>query len=581
MPKQKGQSFLHGAIILSAATIIVKLIGALFKLPLFNLLGGDGMGYFGTAYNLFNPIYALAISGFPVAVSKLVSEQIALRRFRDVRRILTVSKYLFIGSGLIGFLIIFFGAGPFVKLIDNPGSYLAVVAIAPSIFFCCIMSIYRGYYVGMSNMYPTAISQVIEAVVKLICGLGFAWGAMRWCMGQYETTGRIMGQVVPSIEQAQSVACAYGAAGAVLGMTVSTFVGAVYLWARHKRRGDGITQADLMASPVADSTKNHFKRLVMIAIPVCLSAVVVNLTSLIDLMSLMNRVGAALESNAQAILQMYEGLIPQGKQLSEIPNYLYGSYQCAITLFNLVPTLTSTFGVSALPAVASAWALKNRELVRKNVESVIRITCLIAIPAGIGLCVLSEPILLLIYSARPQEAMIAAPILRIMGLAVIFVAVTTPVNSMLQGVGQVFLAVKLMLIGGALKLGINYFAVAIPELNIQGAPLGTLACYVFIAVAGIAFLCNRCQISLDMKSVFVKPLVAAIFCGAGAWGAYGLLQRINALPQSVCTVLAIGVAGVVYLLVLFLIKGISKEDINMLPNGEKLAQLLEKHKLIR
>ena len=237
MPKQKGQSFLHGAIILSAATIIVKLIGALFKLPLFNLLGGDGMGYFGTAYNLFNPIYALAISGFPVAVSKLVSEQIALRRFRDVRRILTVSKYLFIGSGLIGFLIIFFGAGPFVKLIDNPGSYLAVVAIAPSIFFCCIMSIYRGYYVGMSNMYPTAISQVIEAVVKLICGLGFAWGAMRWCMGQYETTGRIMGQVVPSIEQAQSVACAYGAAGAVLGMTVSTFVGAAQAPGRRHHPG--------------------------------------------------------------------------------------------------------------------------------------------------------------------------------------------------------------------------------------------------------------------------------------------------------------------------------------------------------
>ena len=174
---------------------------------------------------------------------------------------------------------------------------------------------------------------------------------------------------------------------------------------------------------------------------------------------------------------MYDGILPTNTPQDEIPNYLFGAYNMSVTLFNLIPALTTTFGVSALPAVTAAWAARSKSLLRRNIESVWRVTSMIAFPAGFGICALAEPILTLVYQADPASIPIAAPILRVLGLAAVFVALSSPTNSMLQAVGKVNVPVKLMLLGGFLKLAVNFVLVPIPAVNIQGAPYGTLLCW--------------------------------------------------------------------------------------------------------
>ena len=275
---------------------------------------------------------------------------------------------------------------------------------------------------------------------------------------------------------------------------------------------------------------------------------------------------------------MYDGILPTNTPQDEIPNYLFGAYNMSVTLFNLIPALTTTFGVSALPAVTAAWAARSKSLLRRNIESVWRITSMIAFPAGFGICALAEPILTLVYQADPASIPIAAPILRVLGLAAVFVALSSPTNSMLQAVGKVNVPVKLMLLGGFLKLAVNFVLVPIPAVNIQGAPYGTLLCYGLIVCISIPVLCRTAGIRIRFTKVFLKPLLAGVLCGVTAWASYGLLS--NLAGNTVSTAISILLAGAVYVIVLFLVRGIVKYDVLMLPKGEKIAKLLEKCRLI-
>ncbi len=534
------------------------------------------MGYFNTAYNLFNVVYSLAIAGLPIAVAKLVAENEALGQHKNTRKILSISKVLFIATGLTGSFVMLFGARLYSNAVNNPNAFGAVIALAPTVFFACVMSIYRGYYEGLKNMYPTAISQVVEAVIKTVAGLGLTALAMTLAQNSYDTTGSVFGIAVGGDEEAQMLIFAFAAAGAVLGVSISTIGGAVYLLIRHKTKGDGITEQELENSPAPEETKKVLKSLIKIAIPVCLGAVAVSLTSLIDGFSVMNRLKVALETDMASITAQYGTVLPSAKE--DIPNFLFGAYGLAQALFNLVPAITTTFGVSALPAISSAWALKDERELTKNVSAALKITCLVAIPAGIGMCVLSEPIIRLIYFNKAEEAIIAVPVLQVLGIAVMFVSFMTPINSMLQGIGRADIPVKLMLIGGALKLVVNYIFVAIPQFNIKAASWGTLVCYIFIAVASVVVLIKRTRIKLDFITVFLKPLVSGIICGITALGGYFVLSKFAS--NGISTLLSIAVAAVFYVISLILLKTLAKDDILMLPKGEKLVKILAKRNLL-
>lgn len=578
MSAKQKQNFLHGALILMSATVIVKIIGYFFKVPLKGIIGVSGFGYFNAAYGLFNTLYALSVAGMPVAVARMVAQNMQQGRFRDVRKIKRLSTIAFLCAGLLGSLLMIAGAGPYVRLAQNPNAFLSVFVMSPAIFFVCASSSYRGYYEGLRNMYPTAWSQVLEALVKLVCGLLFACAAIRMGMEEYEGSGTVFGALVSTPEQARLAVLPYGAAGAILGIVVSTAAGSLFLWAYNRRRGDGISAQMLEQAVPAATGKEILKQLWTIAVPICLGALALNITTLIDVSSLTNRLSTALANGEEALLSMYDGILPADMPREEIPNYLFGAYNMSVTLFNLIPALTTTFGVSALPSVTAAWTSQNRRMLQKNIESVWRVTSMIAFPAGFGICALAEPILTLVYQADPASIPIAAPILRVLGIAAIFVALSSPTNSMLQAIGRVKVPVRLMLIGGFLKLAVNFSLVPIPSVNIQGAPFGTLLCYMTIICISVPTLCRAAGVRLRFGKVFLKPLFAGALCGITAWAGYGLLSRVAG--NTISTSFSILAAGIVYVVVLFLTHGVEKYDILMLPKGEKIAKLLEKYGLI-
>lgn len=570
------QSFLKGALVLSLAALIVKIIGAVFKIPLANILGGDGMGYYTTAYDMYMPIYVLSNAGLPVAVSRVVAECTSTGRFRDARRVLKLSNLIFFCTGLVGMLIMLIGADWFVNYIKNPGAYLAVMMMAPTVFFVCLTCSFRGYYEGLQNMVPTALSQVVEAVVKLVLGLGLSMGIYSYGINSFETTGMVFGNVAENLEAAKLIVLQYAAAGAIAGVGLGSLGAAFAIYLRHKLKGDKITHEELTAPQLDTPRRKLAKRIITFAIPIALGSCVSQLSNVIDLFTIMRRLHDAVGINADAIISMYNGAIPATHALSDIPNYLNGSYKgLAVTLYNLLPTFTVAMGVSALPAVTVAWERKDHTALKTNVESALRATLILAIPAGLSMALLSEDILMLLFGNRPDEVSIAAPLLFFLGIAVIFSATCSPVNSMLQATGHTYVPLVIMLCCSFVKIGLNYVLVGIPEINIRGAAISTLICYMLIMTVSVICLLRITKIKANYVSIFIKPTIGGVSCAASAFFSCRLFESI--LPsENLATIGAICVGVLVYVIVMVLIRGLEDSDVLMLPKGEKLLRIYKK-----
>ena len=572
--QRKKQSFFKGAFILSVAALIVKLLGAIFKIPLANILGGDGMGYFSTAYDIYMPVYVISNAGLPVAIAKIVAESASKRRFRDVRRTLKIANTVFLVTGLLGFSLLFFGAGFLVKMINNPGAYLAVMAMAPTVFFVCLTSAYKGYYEGLSNMYPTALSQVVDVIVKLVFGLGLSMVAYTVGINEFETSGTVFGKFFENPEEARLAVLQVAAAGAILGVALGALGSFLSVYIRHKKSGDRITEEELSAPQVVTPTGKILKSIIRMAIPIALGSCVGQITGVIDLVSIMDRLRFAVTANPEVMQAVYGADVSADKMVETIPNFLYGCKGMTTTLYNLIPTFTVAFGVSALPAITTAWTEKNTVALKENVEDVLRMTMLLVLPAGIGMSALSHGILSILYGGRPGEVEVAAPLLAVLGIAVIFSATCSPVNSMLQAIGRADLPVKIMVGCAAFKLVFNYVTVGIPEINILGAAIGTLICYVLIMSISLVFLVKNTSLKLDYMRTFIKPLISALFCGISARLSAELLELI--VSERLATVCGIAVGGLVYVAALVLLRVINEEDVRKLPKGETLARLYAK-----
>lgn len=606
MASEKKQSVLNGAMVLMFAVVLVKLIGALFKMPLTDMLGAAGRGYFSSAYEVYTPIFAISMAGLPVAVSRMVAENVALNRYREARMVFRVSKRIFTIVGIAGTLILLAIAYPYTTMVADSRALPAVLSVAPSIFFCCFMSAYRGYYEGLRNMTPTAISQVIEALGKLIIGLALAKIVISVGTSQYDAgmlasgnvSAVVFGTEVTSSVEANSVIIPWAAAGAVMGVTVGSIASTVFLMIRHKVKGDGFTRVELVNSPKSAPSDALAKEMIKIAVPMVISALVLNITNLIDTVTIQSRLLTAIETDFNAVLQMHSESFNEAVSLSrlnlndykEVKNYLWGCYGMALDFKNLVPTITIQLGVSALPALAAAWAVKDKTATKSTIETVVRIGMLIALPAGIGMAALSEPILEIIYARGSSSDAIPAvvPILAAYGLATPIMAISTPTTNMLQAIGRTDIPVKSVVVGAICKIICNFVLVGNPEINVYGAVVGTVLFYVVIVVCNFTSLLRISKVKIHWKSVFVKPFICALLCGVTAFAANGLLTRIFPADTSesifnmgtISAVISIGLAAVVYAISLLLIKGIVKEDIIVLPKGEKIAKVLEKYGLL-
>lgn len=424
-------------------------------------------------------------------------------------------------------------------------------------------------------MYPTAISEVIEAVCKLVIGLTAAYLIVQSGMHEYHTAGTVFGNVVKSEALAKNATLPFAAAGAIAGVTIGSVFSFLFLLFSHRKKGDGITRTELAHSCPSHTLHYTVVKLVKMAIPIGIGALAVNVATLVDATFLQTRIGDIMRDHPTVLLNMYKGMIlNEDIQENNVPNYLFGCFSIAAALFGLVPAITQQFGVSALPNVTAAWTRGVHSEIKKSMEAVIRITALVSIPAGLGMSVLAGPITRLLYPGRPSVP-IVSHVLAIMGIGAIFASLSVPISSMLQAVGRVDLPVKLLIIGLVIKVVLNYILAGIPEINVLGAGVGTLVCYALITVFAIIFLCRETHVVPNFMSVFIKPLLASGLCVIAAYVVQILAAKF--ISDKLATCIAIVVAGVIYVIALLCIKAINRDDVLMLPKGQKIARIFESH----
>lgn len=580
MENRRKQSLLTGATTLLAATVIVKLIGAFFKIPLLRIMGDTGFGYFSGAYNIYTYVYSISMAGFPIAVARLVSESVTAGKFKNAGRIFGISKKIFFTIGIFCTLLMIGLAVPYSRFVaKTPMNYVSIITISPCIFMCCMMSAYRGFYEGLQDMVPTAISQVVEAVFKLIVGLFCSYGIMRHALEKFSMAQgqpvNIFGSTVTTRQQALSAIYPFAAAGAVFGVTLGTVFGLIFLVIYNRTHKNVFSREELVNSPAAQNDKELVRQILTIAIPIAIGAVINNLTNLIDDATVRWRLNGIVAENYAYFKTTFGDLLKANNtDDSDIPTYLYGVYNSVLTLKNLIPTITMTVGTSAVPIMASLWSSGKKIEASRSVESALRVTCLIAFPAGFGMAAVAQPVLDVLYKSKSIP--VAKPLLVISALGVIFFALVTPISNMLQSIGRTDIPLKSIIIGSLIKTSLNFILVGNPEINIKGAAYSSVISTAFMMFYNLAYLIRETGITPPVSSVFVKPLICGGLCGGSAWGA-GLLiaERIT---ENTLIILAGGVlaGGMVYLISLFALKGIVKDDILMLPGGEKVVKVLEK-----
>ena len=587
--QRKSQTLLNGALILSIATVIIKVIGVIYKIPLSNMIGTVGRGLFDSAYSLYVPIYTISMAGLPVAISNMVSKAMALGRYRDVKVIHKVAKRLFLIVGILGTLAMLILTYPYALSAKNMDIIPAVLVITPSILFCCIMSSYRGYYNGLSNMTPTAFSQVLEALGKLIFGLVCAKWAINYGLSRFEQGLTVFGQTVANETEALSAIYPYAAAGATAGVTLGTVIGVIYLVIMHKVKGDRISKTELASAPKPEKSGVIAKKMFKFAIPVALSSLVFSITNLIDSITIQNRLEHVVLNNLDLIREMYSTELV-GILDADIKNFLYGAYSLSLDFRNLIPSITMTLGISAIPALSAAWAVKNKREIKISIESVMRVTMLVAMPCGVGMGVLAQPILAAFYGSGEAASgvSIAAPVLTVYGFTIFLMALSQPMTNMLQALDKTKIPLISLSIGAVVKLVANCIFVTIPSINVNGAIIGTVLCYVVIVTINFIAIVKTTKVRINLVSVFVKPIFCGILCGVGAYTSFGLCNRFipdfslagHDLKNILCLGISIGFGALIYVISMLLVKGISKDDVNMLPKGEKIAKILAKYGFI-
>lgn len=580
--KRKDQSFMQGTVILTGSLLLVKIMGILFRIFVTGMIGPTGATYFTVAYEIYNPLFALATAGLPIAISRMVSESVANGRFRNVKKIKNVSSPIFLLTGTIGFLLMIFGAFIIPKLpfVNVPGAIYSVVALAPTIFFACLMSIYRGYYQGLKNMTPTATSEVIEAGCKFFIGYVTSYAIIRFGLREYALKGTFLGKAYATKELAEAAIMPIASAGAILGISIGAAAGFLYLILRDKFKGDGITEQEILQSPTAQNGKTIATTLIKSALPIGLGAIIMNVAGLIDTTLILHRIQSIMSTAPNELLAHYGAKISSTVVNSKdgVHGFLMGCYSFTLPLMMLIPAITQAFGIVALPSVTRAWTLRDSEKLKKSMETVIRMTMLVTIPAGIGLSVIGPELLSVIYRSRPNAVNIAAEIIPILGVATIFTAASTPICSMLQAIGRVDLPVKIISVGLVIKILVNYVLVGIPQINIQGAGLGTLVGYAFILGISMYLLFKHTKVVPNLVSTIVKPLISALFCGAVA--KIAMMLANGRVPVLVAIALSIFLAVIAYVLALIVFGELRSSDIKLLPKGEKIIKILEKLKII-
>ncbi|MBR6510312.1 MAG: polysaccharide biosynthesis protein [Clostridia bacterium] len=545
MSEVASRNLKRSAAIMLFATILVKLIGGLFKLPLAsNLVLGDlGFGYFSAAYDVFTPIHYIAISGFPVVIAKLISDNLGKNNLFEARKMFILSRRMIILLSFICLFVYLTALGVIYFIFDNKiNEFYSLLAISPAIIFCFISSCYRGYFEGFNNMTPAAISNIIEAFGKLCLGLGLSL-------------------ISVSLNFDISVSAAF----AILGVTLGSLASAIYLRLRFNKEKKDF---DNSLKGIKDN-KIGFKILI-IALPIVLSSLTTSIMAFIDSLTVSTS-GGFLNLN----VNNFTSLIAEQKITENLlPTVLYGIRSKAFTLFNLVPTLTLSIAVALIPSVSKSYAEKKVSDFKENVGAVIKITSLIVLPAGFGFIAFGKRIMELLYGIGFSSE-IGGIMLTVFGVASVFAGFSLSLAGILQGVGKQNIVLLNITIGVFIKILLNFILCKIESINILGAAISTASAFFVIFILHLIslFICTG-KIS-NMGKNIIKPIIASLICILVSY----FFSFIN--NSKTFTVLAMIIAVIVYFVALIWLKCIDESDFYLLPSSEKLIKISKKLKIIR
>ncbi len=617
MSKTDGSRFLKGAAILGMAAIVIKVMGAFFRIPLANLIGDTGMSYYQTAYPMYNWLLVISTAGMPAAMAKVIAEHDAIGDRQGVQKIFSTMLMVMVGIGIFSSLVMGFSAKWISIYVKNEGGYLSFIALAPAVLFVSVMSSFRGYFQGLQNMKPYAFSQIIEQIFRVGLGLGLAFllydKGLEWA-----------------------------SAGATFGATAGAFFGCIliagfYIYYQRKRVSgkeknhngkkiyiekvdtnnigeknlDIVNEVNANISSIDEeryngenlefeeidgelekglynefSRKSIIKKVLMIAIPITMGASIIPIMTMLDLFIVMRRLySIGIVENANALYGQLTGY--------------------AQTLVNLPQTVCAAIQISVVPAVAGAMLIKNKKTLNDTIHTGIRLALIIGLPCAFGFMLLAEPIMRLLYPMQLDISQNTGAILSILGLGVVFLPLYQVTTGVLQGIGKPHKPAIHLFIGAILKGILNYVLVGVPILNIKGAAMATVSAFAFAAILNFVELIRTPSVVLDMKKIFVKPLISAGIMAILIKPIYGFIHwgyleffsnkeefmtwvassnsvesdkflsvLLNAGRWS--TVGTVAICGIVYLLALLFTGTITDDELNMLPVGRKISRFVNK-----
>lgn len=544
---ERPQTFMSRVLFILMSQVVIKLLGLIYRLVITNVegFGNIGNGYYSAGYQIYTLLLALSSVGIPNAISKMVSERLAVGKYRQAKRIFRTALVLFAAIGAFFSLLMFFGADFIaLKMIQLDGVQYTLQALAPSVFFVCISSVIRGYFLGHQDVRVSGTSQVIEQVFK--------------------TTLTIVFVLMLVSESAEIMAAA-----ANFATTVAIVASFLYLLLYYRHCRDRInTIPDGAPEEAPDDETHSFFRvarsILWISIPISLSSAIAAFARVIDTATITRGISAAFANGIPGVPG-----VPTAVMLNEEVARLSGMLSKSDIITNLPLALNIAFATVLVPAIASALAKGERQDASDKVSYSLLVSTLLILPCATGLITLAQPIFDLIYPATND----GADLLQLAAVALIFTALDQTICGALQGIGRVFAPAIGLLCGAAVKVVLNLVLIRIPSVNIYGAAYSSIVCHL-VAFSVCFYLLHRAiPLQVRFKKFVLKPVIANIIMGVFSVGAYRLVLHL-AGSNAIATLASIVLSVACYAVTLAVMRALDRDEILQLPGGDKLYALL-------
>ncbi len=533
------QHFLQGALVLSLAGLVSKILGAVYRVPLARLLGGEGLGLYQMAYPLYTMILAISTAGIPVAISILVAEKHAMGDREGGRRVFRIALLLLSLMGAAFSLLLFLNSYFLAcEVLHNERAFYPVIAISPAIFFTAVMSAFRGYFQGQQLMSPTAWSQVLEQLVRVTTVLGGALFLLPYGL-EFAAAGATFGAV----------------AGSVAALVLLIII--YWVKSRQEKKIFSKERKKQRFYRSRESVRELTCKIISIGLPLSVGGLVMPIMQMIDA--------------TMVPLRLQEG----GYDIARATE-LFGQFSgMAVTLVNLPTIVTSSLAVSLVPAVAEAVTKRDHFILRDRMQTAIRLTILICLPAAVGLWILAAPIGILLYDLAEVGESLA-----VLAPAAFFLGLYQATAGALQGLGKTFIPVRNLMFGAVLKIFLNYHLTAISALGIKGAAISTVAGFVLAFGLNYVEIKQRMPFNLNWSAFLPKPFLAVTIMAISTRIIYEYISQIAGVK--VAAVGAIGCGIIIYLITVVKLGELRKGELYQVPIfGRLMVRMMEKIWLIR